>query len=117
MRAFFRPVFMLAAIGVLQPEVAAARQPHHHHYKEYHDNSAAAGALIGLAIIGVAAAASSKRDRDRDGYYRDRSWGVTYSPAQHITCYRDERQCYKHDHFSYEWTEREFGYDPYRRRY
>ena len=103
------------ALAMLLPSAASARRYYgngYDHYDHYHrDNSGAAiGAVLGLAILGVAAASASKRDRDDR-----RDWGDAFSPGPDITCYRQQRQCFWRDQFSPDWTDSQFGYDPYNR--
>lgn len=85
---------------------------YNHYGHRHNDNSGAAvGAVLGLAIVGIAAAAASKKNRDDNR----RDWGEAYSPGPDITCYRDQRQCFWRDQFSPDWTDSQFGYDPYNR--
>lgn len=122
MKLTYRTVAPLLAAALAMPTGAMAR--HYDYYDHHHRNdsgkSAAVGAAIGLAIVGIAAAAAaSKRnkERERERYYNDRNWGRTYEPASEIICYSDEQRCYWRGHYSFEWTQREFGYDPSRRGY
>lgn len=106
------------AAGLALPAPVAAREHHRHRNR---DN--ATGAAIGLAIVGIAAVAASKRNNRRDDRsYYDRddyrgNWGGTYNAAKNVICYRNQRQCYRKGYYSAEWTSREFGYDPYQRGY
>mgnify|MGYP001166157112 CR=1 FL=1 len=106
-------------VSLLAPAAAEARHHDYYNHKRHsdRDHDRAVGAAIGLAIAGAAIAASAKRKRENDREDYDRNWGDTYRPGPEVTCYRASRQCFRRDHFSYEWTEREFGYDPYRRGY
>ncbi len=106
------------AASLVLPTTATARDHHRHR-----DRDRATGAAIGLAIVGIAAAASSgRRNHDSNRSYYDRdsyrgSWGETYNAAKNVVCYRSQRQCYRKGYYSAEWTSREFGYDPYNRGY
>jgi hypothetical protein len=104
-----------AAVAMTLSSAAVARDHGRYGYNHYGhrhdgDSGAAVGAILGLAIVGVAAAAASKKNRDDR-----RDWGNAYSPAPDITCYSDQRQCFWRDRFSPDWTDSQFGYDPYDR--
>ena len=110
-----RMVGTAAAVAMTLSSAAMARDHGRYGYDHYdhrhRDNSGAAvGAILGLAIVGVAAAAASKKNREDR-----RDWGDAYSPGPDITCYRDQRQCFWRDQFSPDWTDSQFGYDPYNR--
>lgn len=119
MRTVRRVLIAVLTVSLLAPAAAQARHANYYSHKRHsdRDHDRAVGAAIGLAIAGVAVASAAKRKRENDRDDYDRGWGDTYRPGPDITCYRASRQCFRRDHFSYEWTDREFGYDPYRRGY
>ncbi|AHE52549.1 hypothetical protein NX02_03980 [Sphingomonas sanxanigenens DSM 19645 = NX02] len=99
---------------------SARRHDDWHRDRRHHDrnDNTAAGVAIGVGLLGIAAAVAAKnkrkaderRDADRYGY-----GGDYFSPAPNVSCYRGERRCFVRDQFSYEWTDRQFPYDPHRR--
>jgi hypothetical protein len=114
----FVPPLILALI--LPSPAHAERRRDWHNDHRHDDHSSGAGLAVGLAIVGIAAAVAAsnakKRERERDSqdrYY----WEGSYSPARDIQCFRQERRCYRGGQISYEWTDQQFGYDPYRRGY
>ncbi len=121
MKVAIRLLGSMLALAMLTPAPASAR--HYDYYERHrHDDghSAAVGAAVGLAIVGIAAAAAAskrKREREQENYYDNRNWGRSYEPAPGVVCYSDERRCYRRGTYSFDWTEQEFGYDPYRRGY
>jgi hypothetical protein len=91
---------------------AIARDRHHHRH-HHSDRSKAAAAAIAAAVVVGAAVAAAKSNRDRYKYEehgrhfddRPRMW----FPATGVTCYRDQRACYKVGRgYSPHWTRREF---------
>ncbi len=110
----YRLLATAVAIALTTPSTAFARDYRHdrygHHYRHDDGGGAAMAAVLGLAVVGIAAASASKRDRDDR-----RDWGNAYSPERDITCYRQQRQCFWRDQFSPDWTDSQFGYDPYDR--
>ena len=116
MRIVSTLIAAVISVAVVTPSVADARNHdrdrYGNHYGHRHGNGggAAVGAVLGLAIVGIAAAAASKKNRDDR-----RDWGAAYSPERDVTCYRDQRQCFWRDQFSPDWTDNQFGYDPYNR--
>ena len=118
-------VCVAASLLVTAPASAKWRddwhRDHHHHD---HDNGAAAGVALGVGLLAITAAIAAKnkqkaderRDADRYGY-GDSYGGDAFSPAAQVVCYRGERRCFARGQFSYEWTDSQFAYDPYRRGY
>ena len=87
-----------------------ARDPHKEREKER-----AIGAAIGLAIVGIAAAASKNKSGGHGLY--ERRYDDSYMAAPDVICYRGQRQCFRNGYYSNGWTSREFGYDSYGRGY
>ena len=117
-----------AALALLAPAAADARRHDDWHKDHDHDrkrdDGAAAGVALGIGLVAIAAAvaASNKRKAEerRDSYrygYGGSYGSDSYAPASGVICYRGERRCYVRGQFSYEWTDSQFSYDPYRRGY
>ena len=107
----YRLLGTVMALTLALPSAVGARDYRYgHRYRHDDGGGAAVAAVLGLAVVGIAAAAASKRDRDDR-----RDWGNAYSPERDITCYREQRQCFWRDQFSPDWTDSQFGYDPYDR--
>ncbi|GAA4766599.1 hypothetical protein GCM10023219_09980 [Stakelama sediminis] len=86
-----------------------------HHDKRHHSDKGktAAAVLAGALVIGAVAVAASSKRQDRYQYpdhYRDfRDRPRQWYPARGVTCYRDQRACYKVGRgYSPHWTRREF---------
>lgn len=116
------------AVAVLLPAGASARRHDDWHRDHYHDRDrggdAAAGVALGVGLVAIAAAVAAKKQRkaeeQRDAYrygYGSSYGNDAYSPARDVNCYRGERRCFVRGQFSYEWTNSQFSYDPYRRGY
>ena len=114
--------WVVGAMALCTPTVASAKDRHKHHDD---DDDTAAAIIGGVALVGLAAALAGKKkkhrdrewrryDRDNRDYYRH-DWGDVFYTGRNddIPCYRSERRCYKNGYYSSEWTNREFGYDPY----
>ncbi len=75
---------------------------------------AAVGAAVLLGAI-IAAASSKKKSHEYDTYdnpgYNDGNYGRnSYSPANGVTCYRDQRACFDdRQNYIANWTAHEFG--------
>ena len=124
---YAKGIAALSVMTLLVPTYASARRYddwHHDHHHHDHDGNTAAGVALGIGLLGIAAAVAAKNkqkaDDRRDTYnygYATSYGGNVYSPARDVNCYRGERRCYVRGQISYEWTDQQFGYDPYRRGY
>lgn len=126
LRSRFIAAAVIAALVFPAPVYAKRHDDWHrdHHHDRDHDGDAAAGVALGIGLIGIAAAISAKKKRkaeeQRDEYrygYGNSYGGDYFSPAPDVSCYRGERRCFVRGQFSYQWTDRQFSYDPYRRGY
>jgi hypothetical protein len=125
----FRIIGAALVAVLLLPAPAYARRhddwhDDHNHHQRDHDDGAVAGAALAIGLVGIVAAISAKKKREaeerRDAYrygYGGSYGSDAFSPARDVNCYRGERRCFVRGQFSYEWTDSQFGYDPYRRGY